>query len=93
MARPIGRVSPRLIQLNHRAVVDPAMDITALVDEALRALGLAEQRVYLGNRAATLHEIGRATHRLSEARSIAASLAGMAETHPDHDPIAAATAA
>lgn len=90
---PRGAVRPRLIQLNHRAVVDPAMDITALVDEALRALGLAEQRIYLGNRGAALHEIGRASHRLTDARSIAAALAGMAELHPDPDPLAAVAAA
>lgn len=90
---PRGAVAPRLISINHRRVVDPAMDIRALVEDAITSLGVAEQRIFGGHRAAALNEIGRATHRLEEVRGLALDLAGMAERHPDGDPTAAAVVA
>lgn len=80
--RLLDRRSHDYIALPRDAVVRPAMDAQALALELERALEIATQRIFAGNRAAALNEIGRARFRVEELRATWHDLAGLAESEP-----------
>lgn len=76
-----GRPSPTVTIERHR-VVGAAMDAKALADDLENVLGAIEQRMWAGNRAGAVNEIGRAYHRIEELRDAFLELAGIADTAP-----------
>lgn len=95
MARPLLTVLPPrsvTVTLPRYRVVEAAMDAKALADDLERALGAIEQRIFAGNRAGAVNEIGRALFRVAELRGSFLELAGLSDTAPT-DPSSAARAA
>lgn len=91
--RPVLRVvreTSETVSLPRYRVVEAAMDAKALADDLERALGAIEQRMWAGNRAGAVNEIGRAHHRIEELRTAFLELAGIADSTPT-DPPGAAT--
>jgi hypothetical protein len=94
MARPMLTVLParsETVTLPRYRVVEAAMDAKALTDDLERALEAIAQRMWSGNRAAAVNEIGRAHLRIAEMRGAFLELAGLGETTPS-DPSNAARA-
>jgi hypothetical protein len=89
--RLVGHPSPT-VTIERHLVVGAAMDAKALADDLERALGAIEQRIFAGNRAAAVNEIGRAHVRVAELRESFMALAGIADRSPT-EPNVAATAA
>lgn len=88
--RLIGRPSPT-VTIERHLVVGAAMDAKALADDLESALGAIEQRLFAGNRAAAVNEIGRAHLRVAELRDSFLALAGIADRAPT-EPSAVAAA-
>jgi len=90
--RPVLTVLPARsdsVTLPRYRVVEAAMDAKALADDVERALLAIEQRLFAGNRAGAVNEVGRAHHRIGEMRTAFLELAGLADTAPT-DPSTAA---
>lgn len=81
------------VTLSRTSVVEAAMEATALADELTLALAAIEQRVWAGNRAGAVHEIGRAGYRIEQLRSAFTDLAGLSDTAPTDPGVAARPAA
>lgn len=83
--RPALTVLPprsETVTLPRYRVVEAAMDAKALADDIDRALAAIEQRLFAGNRAGAINEMGRAHYRVSELRSAFLELAGLADSTP-----------
>lgn len=94
MPRPVLTVLPArspTVTLPRYRVVEAAMDAKALADDIERGLHAIEQRVFAGNRAGAVNEIGRALFRVEQLRVSFLELAGLAESAPT-DPANAARA-
>jgi predicted metal-dependent TIM-barrel fold hydrolase len=95
MPRPelhlVGRRAPTVTVERH-LVVGAAMNAKALADDIDHALAAIEARLWAGNRAAAVNEIGRAHHRIAELRQSFLDLAGIADRAPS-DPTDAVVAA
>lgn len=92
--RPVLTVLPtrsETVTLPRYRVVEAAMDAKALADDVERALRAIEQRLFAGNRAGAVNEIGRAHLRIAELRSAFLELAGIADRAPS-DPSTSAQA-
>ena len=76
-----GRPSPT-VTIERHLVVGAAMNAEALAADIERALAAIEQRMWAGNRAGAVHEIGRAHHRIQELRGAFLDLAGIADRAP-----------
>ena len=63
----VGRPSPT-VTIERHLVVGAAMDAKALADDLEHALSAIEQRIFAGNRAGAVNEIGRAHLRVEELR-------------------------
>ena len=70
------------VTLPRYRVVEAAMDAKALADDLERALAAIEQRMWAGNRAGAVNEIGRAQLRIGQLREAFLELAGIADTAP-----------
>ena len=86
----VGRPSPT-VTIERHLVVGAAMDAKALADDLEHALSAIEQRIFAGNRAGAVNEIGRAHLRVEELRQSFLDLAGIADRSPT-EPNAAAAA-
>lgn len=76
-----GRPAPTVTVARH-LVVGAAMNAEALAQDLESALNAIEARLWAGNRAAAVNEIGRAHHRINELRDAFRELAGIADTTP-----------
>lgn len=83
---------PQTVTVARFLVVEAAMDAESLAGDLERALMAIEQRMWAGNRAGAVNEIGRARHRIDELRQSFLDLAGIADTTPS-DPADAAESA
>jgi hypothetical protein len=90
--RLVGRPFPTVTVERH-LVVGAAMDAKALADDLESALNAIEQRLFAGNRAAAVNEIGRAHLRIDELRQSFLELAGIADHLPTEPSTSAASAA
>lgn len=86
-----GRPSPT-VRVERHLVVGAAMNAEALAQDLESALTAIEARVWAGNRAAAVNEIGRAHYRIRQLREAFLELAGIADRSPS-DPSSAARAA
>lgn len=95
MPRPVltvlpGRPAPT-VTIERHLVVGAAMNAKALADDIERALRAIEQRIFAGNRAAAVNEVGRALLRVDELETAFLDLAGIADSTPS-DPADTAAA-
>lgn len=86
------RTAPRLrllpggpvqtVTVQRHLIVGAAMDAKALADDIESALEAIEARLWAGNRAAAVNEIGRAHLRVGQLRTAFLELAGIADRAP-----------
>ena len=87
-----GRPAPT-VTIERHLVVGAAMDAKSLADDLEAALAAIEQRLWAGNRAGAVNEIGRAHVRIAQLRESFLDLAGIADSTPSDPSNAAAAAA